>query len=90
MVLYVDDIFLAADDTDLLIETKQLLFSHFDMKDLGETSYVLDIKILHDRPSGIMRLYQQTYIERILKRFNMQSSSFGKTPIVKGDRFSKG
>ena len=36
LVLYVDDILLSANDTGLLIKTKQLLFSHFDMKDLGE------------------------------------------------------
>ena len=90
LVLYVDDILLPANDTDLLVETKQLLFSHFDMKDLKEVSYVLGIQILRDRPSGILRLSQQTYIERILKRFNMQSCSSGKAPIVKGDRFSKG
>ena len=28
LVLYVDDILLVANDTDLLVETKQLLFSH--------------------------------------------------------------
>ena len=82
MVLYVDDILLVTNDTDMLVETKQLL-------DLGETSYVLGIQILHDRPSGIMRLSQQMYIESGLKMFNMQSCSSGKTPIVKGDRFSK-
>ena len=60
------------------------------MKDLREASYVLDIQILCDRPSGIVRLSQHTYVKRILKRFNMQSCSFGKAPIVKGDRFSKG
>ena len=60
------------------------------MKDLRKASYVLGIKILRDRPSGIMRLSQKMYTERILKRFNMQSCSFGKAPIVKGDRFSKG
>ena len=65
-----------------------ILFSHFDMRDLREASYVLDI-LLRDRPSGIMRLSQHTYIERILKRFNIQSCSFGKAPIVKGDKFSK-
>ena len=43
LVLYVDDILLVANDTDLLVKTKQLLFSHFDMKDLGEASYVLGI-----------------------------------------------
>ena len=36
LVLYVDDILLAVNGIDLLVETKQLLFSHFDMKDLGE------------------------------------------------------
>ena len=60
------------------------------MKDLRETSYVLGIKILCDRPNDILRLSQQTYIERILKMFNIQSYSFGKTQIVKDDRFSKG
>ena len=43
LVLYVDDILLAANDTGMLIMTKQLLFNHFDMKDFGETSYVLGI-----------------------------------------------
>ena len=33
-LLYVDDILLASNDTDLLVETNQLWFSHFDMKDL--------------------------------------------------------
>ena len=38
LVLYVNDILLTANDTDLLVETKQLLFSYFDMKDLREAS----------------------------------------------------
>ena len=36
LVLYVEDIVLAANDTNLLVETKQFLFSHFDIKDLGK------------------------------------------------------
>ena len=89
LVLYVDDILLVANDIDLLVETKQLLFSHFDMNDFGEASYVLGIQILCDRPSGIMRLSQWMYIERILKRFNMESCSSSKAPVEKGDRFFK-
>ena len=63
------------------------------MKDLREASYVLGKQILHDRPSSILILSQQTYIEHILKRvtdFNMQSCSSDKAPIVNGDKFSKG
>ena len=43
LVLYVDDILLASNDSNLLIETTSFLFGHFDMKDLGEASYVLGI-----------------------------------------------
>ena len=32
LVLYVDDILLAANDNGMLVETKKLLFNHFDMK----------------------------------------------------------
>ncbi|RVW45757.1 Retrovirus-related Pol polyprotein from transposon TNT 1-94 [Vitis vinifera] len=66
-----------------------MLSTHFDMKDLGETSYVLGIKILRDRANGVLKLSQRTYIEKILKRFNMHNCSFARVPIVKGDRFSK-
>ena len=59
------------------------------LNDLEETYYVLGIQILCNRPSGIMRFSQCTYIKRTLKMFNMQSCSSDKAPIVKGDRFSK-
>ena len=89
MVLYVDDILLASNNSDLLIETKQMLSSHFDMKDLGEASYVLGIQILRNRAKGELKLSQRTYIDKVLKRFNMQSCSPGKAPIVKGDKLSR-
>ena len=44
LVLYVDDILLANSDVSLLLETKK-----FDMKDLGEASFVLGIEIRRDR-----------------------------------------
>ena len=46
LVLYVDDILFATNDTNLLVETKQMLCNHFDMKDLGETSFVFGIKVV--------------------------------------------
>ncbi|KAK1697211.1 hypothetical protein QYE76_013908 [Lolium multiflorum] len=52
LVLYVDDILLACSDKDMLHETKNFLSSNFDMKDLGEASYVLGIEIHRDRSKG--------------------------------------
>jgi hypothetical protein len=45
LILYVDDILLASSDVTLLLETKRFLSSNFDMKDLGEASFVLGIEI---------------------------------------------
>ena len=45
LVLYVDDILLATKDKGLLYEVKQFLSKKFYMKDMGEASYVIDIKI---------------------------------------------
>ena len=43
LVLYVDDILLASNDIGLLHETKTFLSKKFEMKDLGDASFVLGI-----------------------------------------------
>ncbi|KAK7276201.1 hypothetical protein RIF29_17337 [Crotalaria pallida] len=88
LVPYVDDILLASNDTGLLHETKRFLSKKFEMKDLGEASFVLGIQIHRDRSRGILGLSQKSYIETILKRFGMKDCKPGDTPIAKGDKFS--
>ena len=87
LVLYVDDILLACNDLGLLGETKSFLSRNFEMKDLGEASFVLGIQIHRDRTQNILRLSQQAYIEKILKRFGMQNCKPGNTPVSRGDKF---
>jgi len=53
----------------LLHEVKQFLYKSFDMKDIGETFYVIDIKIYKDKFKGILGLSQKTYINKVVKRF---------------------
>src|SRR6185312_5535227 len=71
LILYVDDILLASSDKNLLLETKRFLTSKFEMKDLGEATYVLRIEIHQNRSKGILGLSQKTYIEKVLKKYNM-------------------
>ena len=52
--LYVDDILLATNDIGMLHETKRILSRNFEMKDLGDTSFVLGIQIHRDRSQGIL------------------------------------
>ncbi|GKC35713.1 UBN2_2 domain-containing protein [Tanacetum coccineum] len=56
LVLYVDDILLASNNIDLLHESKRFLSRNFDMKDLGEASYVIGIEIHRDRANGKLGL----------------------------------
>lgn len=72
----------------MMREIKRFLFKHFDLKDLDEASYVLGIKIHRDRNKGILGLSQQTYIDKILKRYGMKHCKQGNTPVVKRDKFS--
>jgi hypothetical protein len=83
----VDDILLASSDVSLLLETKRFLSSNFDMKDLGEASFVLEIEIHRDRRKGVMGLSRKTYLEKVLKKFSMHACNPTPAPIVKGDKY---
>ena len=48
LILYVDDI-LIGNDVGTLSSVKVWLSTQFDMKDLGEASHVLGIRLLRDR-----------------------------------------
>jgi hypothetical protein len=83
LVLYVDDILLASSDKNMLYETKISLSSNFDMKDLGNASYVLGIEIHRDRTKCVLGLSQKSYIDRVLKRYNMHKCSTTLVSVVK-------
>ena len=56
LVLYVDDILLIGNDIPALQGIKVWLLSQFSMKDLGEASYILGMKIYRDRSKKLLGL----------------------------------
>jgi Reverse transcriptase (RNA-dependent DNA polymerase) len=84
LVLYVDDLLLATNDMNMLRETKEFIYIFFEMKDLGESSYVLGLKIHRDCSRSILGFSQQVYIDKVLKRYDMEQCKPGDTPMVKG------
>jgi hypothetical protein len=87
LILYVDDILLASSDVSLLLETKSVLSSNFDMKDLGEASFILGIEIHRDRRNGVLGLSEKAYLEKVLNKFSMHACNPTPAPIVKGDKY---
>ena len=89
LVLYVDDILLIGNDAEILSNVKKWLAEQFQMKDLGEASYVLGIQIIRDRKNKLLALSQASYIDKILARFSMQDSKKGQLPTQHGIIISK-
>ncbi|CAL8139461.1 unnamed protein product [Prunus armeniaca] len=58
------------------------------MKNLGEASYVLGIEISRDRERGLLGLSQKGYIEKVLRRFNMENCAGRDVPFSKEDKLS--
>ncbi|GJY58258.1 retrotransposon protein, putative, ty1-copia subclass [Tanacetum coccineum] len=89
LVLYGNDILLMGNNITMLQEVKSWLCKYFSMKDLGETTYILGIKIIRDRSKRLIALSQSVYLEKTLKKFRMDNSKKGNTPMIeKPDRES--
>ena len=51
------------------------------MKDLGSASQILGIKISRDRTNGKLWLSQESYIEKVLDKFNMGKAKPVSSPL---------
>ncbi|KAL0295140.1 UNVERIFIED_CONTAM: Retrovirus-related Pol polyprotein from transposon TNT 1-94 [Sesamum radiatum] len=89
LVLYVDDILLIGNDVKMLGSIKSWLSTQFSMKDMGEASYILGIKIYRDRSKRMLGLTQSSYIEKVLKKFRMEYSKQRVLPMRHGIKLSK-
>jgi hypothetical protein len=81
LILYVDDILLIGNNIPMLQSVNTSLNNSFSMKDLGEASYILGIKIYRDRSRRLIGLSQDTYIDKVLKWFNIEQSKKGFLPM---------
>ena len=89
LILYVDDILLIENDIFMLTSVKRWLSKKFSIKDLGEASNILGIKVYRDRSKRILGLSQKLYIEKVLKRFSIKDSKRGLLPLRHGIHLSK-
>ena len=86
--LYVDDILLAGSSLFFVNTIKSWLSLNFEMKDIGETEFILEVKIKKNRSKNLIALSQESYIEKILQQFRMQDCKPIDTPIAKGEVLS--
>ena len=75
LLLYVDDMLIAAKNQAEINELKRLLGSEFEMKDLGAARKILGMEIRRDRDAGLLWVSQQKYVEKLLQTFSMHQSN---------------
>ena len=88
LLLYVDDMLIAAKNFDDVVGLKALLSQEFDMKNLGAVKKILGMKIHRDKSWKKLWLYQQGYVEKVLDRFGMNSVKPVSTPLANNFKLS--
>jgi len=82
VLVYVDDLVLAAAEVKDIDWIKDSLTKAFEMTDLGELSTFLGLEISRNRSQRLLTLHQARYISKILHRHSMQDARPSPTPLT--------
>ena len=88
LLLYVDDMLIAAKNMSEVGKLKAQLKQEFEMKDLGAVKKILGMKIHRNRQEKKLFLSQKKDIEKVLERFGMLDVKPMKTPLAAHLRLS--
>jgi hypothetical protein len=81
-LLYVDDIQIAAKDVSQLTFFKHAIQT-FAGRDLGETTYFLQMEIVRDRERRIIKMRQQRHIEKLVNSLGLSEQPASLIPMSK-------
>jgi hypothetical protein len=84
LLIYVDDIVIANSPhmQEQADELHQRLEKEWPLRDLGEASWFLGIRVLRDREQGKLWLCQDAYISSMAQRYHLEDSRRYSTPLT--------
>ncbi|XP_047335919.1 uncharacterized mitochondrial protein AtMg00810-like [Impatiens glandulifera] len=77
--VYVDDLIVTGSSIKSADEFKKQMMKEFEMSDLGLLTYYFSIEV--DQKKNIIEVKQETYVEKVLKRFAMEDCNSSKYPM---------
>ena len=89
ILLYVDDLVLAAATQGAIEWAKKELKRAFKMTELGRLKTFIGLEVTRDRKRRVLHVSQPTYVDRILWNHGMQTCAPVSTPIEPGTRLEK-
>ncbi len=87
ILVYVDDILITGDDSQSIINLKNVLQHSFQMKDLGSASYFLGLEISHNSHGYF--LSQQKYTQDLINLVGLSDDKQVDTPLEVNVKYSK-
>ena len=81
-LLYVDDMLITGHDTSKIDKLERELSKSFAKKDLGPAKQMTGMKISCDRKKIKLQLSQESYIEKVLNKFNMSQAKSMNSPLI--------
>lgn len=78
LIVWVDDLIIAASSESILESVKGMLTERFKMKDMGRLKHFLGIDF--EQTEGLVKMSQEKYVNKILERFDMQNCKSRETP----------
>ncbi|KAL4362450.1 hypothetical protein GQ457_04G012430 [Hibiscus cannabinus] len=85
--LYVDDLLVTGNSSNMVLSFKEEMKKKFEMTDLGLMNYFLGMEV-HQGEDGIF-ISQRKYANDVLKKFKMQNCKPVSTPLVVNEKLSK-
>jgi transposase InsO family protein len=89
LLVYVDDILIAAKHAETIRDTKATLMHSFEARDLGEASLYLGMTITRDRTNKTIKLAQERMTSDIIHKFGLDEAKTKTTPMSTSIQLTK-
>ena len=89
VVVWVDDILIAASGEPRLAKVKSHLASKFDVRDLGEAEFFLGMELTRDRTARTVKLTQKKLTRELVERFGMTEAKARSVPLGAGEKLTR-
>jgi hypothetical protein len=89
VIIYVDDLIILTSNVSILKWLKSRLENEFEMSDLRKLHYCLSVEFERNHANRTIIMSQNKYIEKVLKRFNMEECKPIGTPLYVNSKLLK-
>lgn len=89
ILVYVDDILVAAKDMAAVISIKERLTTTFDVRDLGEAKYFLGMSLDRNRAEQTLKMAQQRLATELVDKFGLKEAKPRSTPMNSSIRLTQ-